>query len=1812
MCRRLRSRLWVRSLEARTAPAVFTVLNLNDSGADSLRQCVINANAAAGADTINFQAGLTGTITLNSGEIAISDALRINGLGSASTTISGGDISRIFNINSAAKGAAIVLEDMTLRDGKTTGSGGAIVGDDQLLTMNRCVLTSNRATSTLAGGAIAITDGGKFTANDCSMTSNTASAGSGGALAMFGGTGAEVYLTRCRISGNSAGAGGGVFVAGGLSITQCAVTSNRVTSGGGGGGIRATTANAPGYYVFILNSTLSDNTATFGGGIDLRFFDTGCFVRNSTVTGNSATTGAGGGIAVSAGTGSVYLESSVASGNIAASATDISSPNTVTQKFSAVGVGSGFTKTDLGNNLPFQAHANLKLSVLADNGGPTLSHLPLQGSPLIDAGSNPSALTVDQRDIGFPRAFAGLIDIGAVEGVSFLVSKTNDSGAGSLRQAVAHANAHPGADTVTFDATVFASLLSISLSTGELKITEQISVLGPASTVFISGNSASRAFFVSTGLGVGVPIVFENLYLIDCNASGSFGGAISIDDEALTLRNCTIVSSKALRGGAIDVGSLSVNAGSLLIEDCTINANVATGTSGTGGAIFVGNDINVTIRRSTISGNIAADSGGALYVFDDGSITIEDSTISGNTANSTHSQRGGGAIYFHGTATQILLKNSTISGNAAPTATGGGLCLVALSGPITVTNCTITRNSAGLNGGGIARHFGGGTFSISSTILAGNTNTNTPDAFFNSSTNIAGNNNLVGVADKGSFTLTGTGNLTGTLSSPLNPQLAALNMNGGPTMTHAFFSNSPALNAGNNSAMLVNDQRGAGFARVLGPSADIGALESESFTYLVTNANDSGAGSLRQALLDANVHVGGDVVIFDEAFFATPQTIKLTTGEINISGDVSITGPAGKVTISGNSASRIFAVSGAVPILMQNLNLTSAKGSAINTGSASLFLKSCTITNSTASSGGAILVSGGGVVIEDCVLSGNRANGFTFGNGGAIRALSNAAVTIRRCILTGNVAAGGGGAIYGYSGSLTIDNCTLSGNFAASGGAISMGSGAFTLENSTVSGNRANGSFGYAFGAGIDAGGTMTQFLISNSTISGNTSNASAGGIRANFTGPMTIRNSTVTTNYAYGSSGGVFLATTVTSSLSSSIIAGNKATTLPDFGSSAPVSVSGNNNLVGVAGDGSVTLTGTGNLTGTKTTPLIAMLGPLASNGGPTLTHALLTGSPAIDKGNNSAGLAFDQRGLSRVFGAGADIGALESQTQTLIVDILADENDGNFAKGDLSLREAVVIANNNPGVDTITFDPTVFFSTQAINLSLGEIAFSEAATVVGLGTGLVTINAKSASRVFSMKAAPNGSNFAISNLTVTGGSATTGGGIYGFTSNLDLNNCVISGNKATQLGAGVDTVGNLTATRCLITLNSGGASALRILGTTTLLDCTISGNTALHGAGLSVYGFLTVDSCTFSGNTATGTVGGGAIEQTSLLFSVFRNCTISGNSALSGNGGGVLFTHAGAFPDFQNCTITANSAASGGGIACQLGSGSIDLVSSIVSGNFAGVSADFFTPGTVNALVSLIGTDAGIATFTPDSFTMTNLGKSPMLAPLANNGGPTMTHALLPGSPAINNGSNPAALAFDQRGIGFARNVNGAVDIGAFEIQTLPAKITSVQINDGSAQRSRVTSLLVTFDQPPSLPGTPATAFELKRQSDNATVTLNAAPSGNTVTLTFTGGVPFELGSLADGRYTLKAFASQITNLDGDGNGTFGDDFVLVGDPATNKLFRLFGDADGDGTVPASDFIQFRLALGGNTAMFDFDGDGAVAASDFIQFRLRFGGSI
>jgi subtilisin-like proprotein convertase family protein/photosystem II stability/assembly factor-like uncharacterized protein len=193
---------------------------------------------------------------------------------------------------------------------------------------------------------------------------------------------------------------------------------------------------------------------------------------------------------------------------------------------------------------------------------------------------------------------------------------------------------------------------------------------------------------------------------------------------------------------------------------------------------------------------------------------------------------------------------------------------------------------------------------------------------------------------------------------------------------------------------------------------------------------------------------------------------------------------------------------------------------------------------------------------------------------------------------------------------------------------------------------------------------------------------------------------------------------------------------------------------------------------------------------------------------------------------------------------------------------------------------------------------------------------------------------------------------------------------------------------------------------------------------------------------------------------------------------------------------------------------------------------------------------------------------------------------------------------------------NLTGALGVTGVnfgQTMTPPVRVSSVVINGGAQQRSRVTQVQVNFDQLVGLPANPADAFQLRRLSDNALVGLTATVTNTTTTsvmLTFNGAIS-EFGSLADGRYQLTVFAAQVSNshgqLDGDGNGIAGDDFTFG---EAQGLYRFFGDINGDRHVDIADFGLFSASIfnpGNYIAGFDFNNDGHIDIADFGQFSLR-----
>ncbi len=245
-------------------------------------------------------------------------------------------------------------------------------------------------------------------------------------------------------------------------------------------------------------------------------------------------------------------------------------------------------------------------------------------------------------------------------------------------------------------------------------------------------------------------------------------------------------------------------------------------------------------------------------------------------------------------------------------------------------------------------------------------------------------------------------------------------------------------------------------------------------------------------------------------------------------------------------------------------------------------------------------------------------------------------VTLSNSTITGNSVGKNGGGIYN-AGTLIIDKSTISNNstFRGAGGGGIWNSQTLTMTNSTISGNRTGGN-----GGGL----LTTSASITNSTISGNLAESNGGGIWNSQT--VTITNTTVAKNSALAfGGGGIWNNGTFRSR--NSIIGDNTAPNSPDFNG---ILTSLGFTLIENTSGTSVRGTSTGNVIGED-----PMLAPLADNGGPTQTHLLLFGSPAIDKGNAS-GSIYDQRGsnfgrtcdypaIPNADGDGSDIGSIEIQ---------------------------------------------------------------------------------------------------------------------------------------------------------------------------------------------------------------------------------------------------------------------------------------------------------------------------------------------------------------------------------------------------------------------------------------------------------------------------------------------------------------------------------------------------------------------------------------
>lgn len=441
--------------------------------------------------------------------------------------------------------------------------------------------------------------------------------------------------------------------------------------------------------------------------------------------------------------------------------------------------------------------------------------------------------------------------------------------------------------------------------------------------------------------------------------------------------------------------------------------------------------------------------------------------------------------------------------------------------------------------------------------------------------------------------------------------------------------------------------------------------------------------------------------------------------------------------------------------------------------------------------------------------------------------------------------------------------------------------------------------------------------------------------------------------------------------------------------------------------------------------------------------------------------------------------------EAATFTVNTTGFTNDANTgdnicadAGGSCSFRAAIQQANALEGADSIVFDAEVFSAPQTLATNSSYPAITQDLMIAGTSPANVIIDGTGNARLVSVD---SDVTVTLSNLTVTGGYiGESSGGCIANSGDLTLDNITVTNCEAILgNGAGVFTTnGTLTINNSRIVGNStmffgSGAGISSTNSTVSINDSTVSGNNAANdGGGIFVSGgTLTLTRSTVGGEIAaengnTAFDGGGIYNLNATIN--LNNSTVSGNIAKNIGGGYYGFAGVGtAILNIDASTIAFNSAASGGGVAAAVLAtkitssvgfdSTVNLSNTIISDNTATTGADVsddpdpdnFSGTIVSNGYNIIFNPAG-ATITPnvgDKF-----GVDPLLAPLANNGGPTLTHALLPRSPAIDAGNT--TLSTDQRGQ--ARPVNlpnfppapggNNSDIGAFEVLSAVAASVSV----------------------------------------------------------------------------------------------------------------------------------------------------------------------
>ena len=717
------------------ATGTFTVTNTADSGVGSLRYEIGLANSAGVASTIAFGSlfNTPQTIMLTGTQLELSNTIEpetITGP-AAGVTVSGGGLSGVFQVDS---GVTASISGLTITGGSVTGPGGGLYNDAGNVTLTNCTVSGNSAG--YAGGGL-FSRFGTATLTDCTISGNSAQFG-GGLMSRFG----TATLTDCTISGNSASLAGGIY-------NQFSTTT-------------------------MTDCTISGNSAGIAGGIYNNRFATLTLV-GTIVAGNAATN-------FQPDVGGTFAPGTFASqGNNLIGNTDGS---------------SGWVSSDLTGSSAQPLDA--MLAPLGNYGGPTETMALLPGSPAIGAGVVESGVTTDQR--GEPLDSPNP-DIGAFQSQGFTLTLV----AGSTPQSAANdiAFANPLAVTVsannpvepvaggmlTFTAPASGASANLSATTATIGSDGVASVTATANTSVGSytvtasagGDTPTVDFSLTNTFGL-IPLAFSGINdqnIIEGTASVTFSGSLAFDSQA-PVGESVVVTLGGVQQlatiGSDDTFSTTFNAAGLTAADSPYTVNYAYTSDGTYAsasttstltvevpAIFTvnslgdagigsndegdlrycidqandDNDANTIVfdptvfstpQTITLSGSllelsdtvgtqtiigpaagVTVSGGGLSRVFQVDPVVT--ASISGMTITAGNTTGNGGGLYNDGG--NVTLTNCTVSGNSA--SWGGGLWS---DGTTTLTDCAVNGNSAVNSGGGLDNR--GGYLTLTNCAVSGN------------------------------------------------------------------------------------------------------------------------------------------------------------------------------------------------------------------------------------------------------------------------------------------------------------------------------------------------------------------------------------------------------------------------------------------------------------------------------------------------------------------------------------------------------------------------------------------------------------------------------------------------------------------------------------------------------------------------------------------------------------------------------------------------------------------------------------------------------------------------------------------------------------------------------------------------------------------------------------------------------------------------------------------------------------------------------------------------------------------------------------